>query len=303
MCGSVPEDPVNLRSCVNSMFGKVENNQNNKQPAAKDGNVQAEARLEDSNSLQPIGNEGANIYTKMLREANADNMLDIPDEIIQKVENPNLLKDVPDLLKNPGSDDPNNSMYLESSHNIVNDNNFINGINVKDLQSSAGKKKKDDEDKKDLSGPEENLLEIDTRPHEIIEKEKQAKLAAKGGKAPIQNIIAPVIQAVAHQAANAPAQQEEERPEFYVDTEDPFEELNDPEHPLNRDMVVEYPYVKNKNGIGKKKRSSKSKKSGNDINIVNQDMQNAAGWNFNAQKLPARKEAGWLRRFLTGMSY
>ena len=282
------------------MFGNIEKNQKNQQSAPKDGNVLKEAQLDQKNSIQPMGNEAANVefYTNMLREANADNMLDLAEYIDPKDVNIDNIKDKPNPLALPGADDPNNSMYLDSSHNIVNDNNFINGVNVKDLQSSAVKKK-DEEDKKDLAGSGENLLEIDTRPHEIIEKEKQAKLAAKGGKAPVQNIIAPFIQAAVQQAANAPAQQEEARPEFYVDPEDAYKELEDPEHPLNRDMVVEAP---KKRGKGKKK-SSKSKKSGNNINIINQDMQGAAGWDFNAQKLPARKEASWLRRFLTGTSY
>lgn len=263
----------------------------------QDENIREEARQEEANPVQPMGNEAANIelMNRRLKEANEDNMLDLSgyedqEEVVVPYNN-----NANNIIKAPGADDPNNSMYLDSSHNIVNDNNFINGINVKDLQSSFVKKK-DDEDKKDLSGPKENLLDIDTRPHEIIEKEKQAKPAAKDGKAPVQNIIAPVIQAL----ANAPVQQEEERPEFYVDPEDAYKELEDPDHPLNRDMIVEAP---KKKGKGKKKKSSKSKKSRNDINIVNQDMQGAAGWNFNAQKLPARKEASWFRRFLTGTSY
>ena len=134
------------------MFGKTGKEQKNEQSAAKDPNVLKEGQQQD---IQPMGNEAANVdhYTNMLREANADNMLDISDEIIQEVENPNLLKNVKDLIKHPGADDLNNSMYLESSHNIVNDNNFINGINVNDLRSSVGKKKerkkKKYEDKED----------------------------------------------------------------------------------------------------------------------------------------------------------
>ena len=202
------------------MFGKIDKDQNNQQPAAKDDNVRQEARLEEQ-GVQPMGNEAVNVelMNQMLREANADNMLDIPgyedmkEEAVPNNDNPRK------ILEEPGADDPNNSMYLDSSHNIVNDNNFINGVNVKDLQASAGKKK-DNENKKALSGSEENLLEIDTRPHEIIEKEKQAKLAAKAAKAPIQNIIPQIIQAA--------VQQEQARPEFYVDPENRFEELEDP---------------------------------------------------------------------------
>ena len=131
------------------MFGKTGKEQKNEQSAAKDEHVLKESQQD----LQPMGNEAANVdhYTNMLREANADNMLDISDEIIQEVENPNLLKNVKDLIKHPGADDLNNSMYLESSHNIVNDNNFINGINVNDLRSSVGKKK-DDKEKEEFGG-------------------------------------------------------------------------------------------------------------------------------------------------------
>ena len=100
------------------------------------------------------------------------------------------------------------------------------------------------------------------------------------------------------QAGNVPAEQEEEKPEFYTDPEEPEWDSLDPNHPLNRDMVVEAPRRKKK-GKGKKK----SSRSRNDLNNADQDMQPEAGWNFNAQKLPARKKAGWFRRFLTATSY
>lgn len=139
-------------------------------------------------------------------------------------------------------------------------------------------------------GQEENIINIiNNVPKGSEEKNGQADNEVK-------NAIAPVIQP----PVNAPAQQQEEKPEFYVDSENPYAELEDPDHPLNKDLVVENPRLKKRKG---KKKSSKSKKSGNNINIVNQDMEPAAGWNFNAQKIPARKHAGWFRRFLSATSY
>ena len=121
------------------MFQRTNNtlNQNKSQePVPQDENVREEA-LQEANSIQPMGNEAANVefYTNMLREANKDNMLDLSGyEDQEKVIVPYNNNDH-NLIMQPGADDPNNSMYLESSHNIVNDNNFINGVNVKDLQS------------------------------------------------------------------------------------------------------------------------------------------------------------------------
>ena len=280
------------------MFPKIDSSPNKQKPQPKDENVREEAQLEENNSVQPMGNEAANIalMNQMLKEANADNELDLgeyidQDQIIGPGNNEGNAH-----LEQPGADDPNNSMYLNSSHNIVNDNNFINDNIINNPIDLGGMREKDN----DLSGSEENLLEIDTRSDETKKKEKEAKLKEAGGKAPVQNIIAPVIQAAA-QAANAPAQQEAEKPEFYQDPEGPDWDSLDPENPLNRDMVVEAPRKRRK-GKGKKK-SSKSKKSGNALNQINNDMQPVAGWNFNAQKLPARKKAGWFSRFLTGLSY
>ncbi len=119
--------------------------QNDNQQEPKDENVRKEGQLEEQDAIQPMGNEAMTVelMNQMLREANADNMLDLDEyedreEVVVPFNN-----DVRNIIKEPGADDPNNSMYLDSSHNIVNDNNFINGINVKDLQSSAGKKKGD----------------------------------------------------------------------------------------------------------------------------------------------------------------
>ena len=270
------------------MFPKVNNSSEKKQPQAKDPNVRADAQLDERDSVQPIGNE-ANVefMNRMLSISNADNELDLAEYIGQEKEIVPHNNNAQKIIEPPGADDPNNSMYLDSSQNIVNDNNFINGVNVKELRKQGGEK----EDKKDLAKSEENLLEIDTRSDETKKKEEEAKLKAQEAKAPAQNIIAPVIQAAA-QAANAPEQQKGEKPEFYQDPDEPDWDSLDPNNPLNRDMVVEAP---RKRGKGKKKKS-KSKNRRNDNNDVNQDMQPVAGWNFNAQKLPARKKAGWFSR-------
>ena len=63
------------------MFRRLHNDQTkDQQPVAKDENVRKEAQLEeDQESVQPMGNEAANVelMNKMLREANADNELDL----------------------------------------------------------------------------------------------------------------------------------------------------------------------------------------------------------------------------------
>ena len=156
------------------MFPKVNNSSEKKQPQAKDPNVRADAQLEENNSVQPMGNEAANIalMNQMLKEANADNELDLgeyidQDQIIGPGNNEGNAH-----LEHPGADDPNNSMYLNSSHNIVNDNNFINDNIINNQIDLGGMREKDDDD---LSGSGANLLEIDTRSDETKQKEKEER--------------------------------------------------------------------------------------------------------------------------------
>lgn len=62
------------------MFPRTESTQKKQQPIAKDESVRKENQLEeDQNSVQPMGNEAANVelMNQMLREANDDNELDL----------------------------------------------------------------------------------------------------------------------------------------------------------------------------------------------------------------------------------
>ena len=68
------------------MFRKINNNQ---QSEPKDENVRQEAQLEGGlNSIQPMGNEAMNVelLNQMLKEANADNNLDLDEYEDQKEE-------------------------------------------------------------------------------------------------------------------------------------------------------------------------------------------------------------------------
>ena len=228
-----------------------QNQKENKQQEPKDKNVKKEAQLENQNEIQPMGNEAAvkEFMDQVLKEAVSKS---------KPVRNP---------YEEPGADDPNNSMYLNSSHNIVNENNPF-PPRFKDDSIS------EDEDDNIIK----NLFREDEKNNEEPPKEE------------VQQVIAPVIQAAADQAQNGPEQQEDEKPEFYVDPEGPNHDLEDPNHPLNRDMVVEAP-------------KRKHKKADNEINNINQDQQGAAHWNFTPQKFEHRKEASWFKRALTATSY
>ena len=101
------------------MFPRTESTQKKQQPIAKDESVRKENQLEeDQNSVQPMGNEAANVelMNQMLREANDDNELDLSGYEDQEV------VEVPFNGGNRGPEggsgaiDLNNSMYLNSSH-------------------------------------------------------------------------------------------------------------------------------------------------------------------------------------------
>ena len=62
------------------MYPQINHNSRKQQPEAKDENVRQEVQQEeDLKSVQPMGNEAANIQlmNQMLRDANTDNMLDL----------------------------------------------------------------------------------------------------------------------------------------------------------------------------------------------------------------------------------
>ena len=128
------------------MYPRINNAQKKQQPEAKDENVRQEVQQEeDLKSVQPMGNEAANIQlmNQMLRDANADNMLDLSgyegleEEIVPYEGNKGSIigggENLPDNINNnpkqagkpleesDSSIDLNNSMYLNNSHNIVNE--------------------------------------------------------------------------------------------------------------------------------------------------------------------------------------
>lgn len=98
---------------------------------------------------------------------------------------------------------------------------------------------------------------------------------------------------------------------FYVDPELSEEEKNEQlllqdmnEQPVRSDTLMTLRPKRRNAGTGRG-RSLQADQGNipladNDLNRISQDMQPAAGWNFNAQKFPARKQTGWFRRFLTG---
>ena len=127
------------------MFSQINNNHKNEQPKAEDKSVQNEINILNQNKInilnqdeiQPMGNEAANLqfkeyYTNMLREANEDNMLDPSgyegaeeNSIIgEKFPPNNIIHNKPNQIEksldeSDDSIDLSNSMYLNSSHNIV----------------------------------------------------------------------------------------------------------------------------------------------------------------------------------------
>ena len=137
------------------MFPKAENPQP-KNPVAKDENVRKEAELEKGlSSGNSAGNEAANVelMDQMLKDANNDNVLDLSGEIPNDEMPGGIGSGRNSSFMEPGADDPDNSMYLNSSHNIVNDNNIIrndtgsdisldDGLNIISTKDESKRKKK-----------------------------------------------------------------------------------------------------------------------------------------------------------------
>ena len=133
------------------MFPRTESTQKKQQPIAKDESVRKENQLEeDQNSVQPMGNEAANVelMNQMLREANDDNELDLSGyEDQEVVEVPYNGGD-----RGSGANDLNNSMYLNSSHNIVNDE-WLDRVKSGKEKNVPGIAPKEPEKKKDEKHP------------------------------------------------------------------------------------------------------------------------------------------------------
>ena len=154
------------------MLPQINNSRKEKQPKARDENVRNEIDFLNRNDIQPMGNEAANIqlkenYINMPGEANEDNMSDlsyaepeevpIPDEVkkgSKKFSRGNIINNKPDRIEklldeSDSSIDLNNSMYLNSSHNIVNENTLERLNNKQKNKPKKGKKKPDREEIKD----------------------------------------------------------------------------------------------------------------------------------------------------------
>ena len=169
-------------------------------PQAKDESVSEEIQQEEKlNSIQPMGNEYANIelnadsgpnfYTKLLRGANADNMLDIseyldkkPLDLSDEIDQASIEEDAKSssgnkngslLGKSEDSIDLNDSMYMNTSTNIVNEE-WLDKVKEKKAKKKKAKegidnKKPDQKEIKAAFNIAENIIEEEG---EKKEKEK-----------------------------------------------------------------------------------------------------------------------------------
>lgn len=162
------------------MLPQINNSRKEKQPKARDENVRNEIDFLNRNDIQPMGNEAANIqlkenYINMPGEADEDNMSDlsyvepeevpipygVDDDILSDISESEDPEEEPDQIEksfdeSDSSIDLNNSMYLNSSHNIVNENT-LERLNEK--QKNKSKKKPDREDIKDAFEIAEEIVE------------------------------------------------------------------------------------------------------------------------------------------------
>ena len=163
------------------MFRRLHNEQTkDQQPVAKDENVRKEAQLEeDQESVQPMGNEAANVelMNKMLREANADNELDLSGyEGLEEEIIPYNKQDDKPLDKSEENIDLNNSMYLNSSHNIVNEN-WLERVKSSKEKNKPGSAPKEQEKKSDVKNPPQEDVKAALEIAEEIVKDQPAQEA------------------------------------------------------------------------------------------------------------------------------
>ncbi len=152
------------------MYPRVSNTQKKQQPVSKDESVRKEAQLEeDQKSVQPMGNEAANIelMNQMLREANADNELD--------------LSGYEGLNQSSGNIDLNNSMYLNSSHNIVNED-WLDQVKSGKEKKEPGSDPKESEKKKDVKNPPQEDMKAALEIAEDLVQEQAPQQAPKEEK-------------------------------------------------------------------------------------------------------------------------
>ncbi|MBQ6505518.1 MAG: hypothetical protein IJI57_16555 [Flexilinea sp.] len=250
----------------------------------KDKIVKEEAKAQ--NNLQPMGNEaGQNLppvnagigneamnvllMNQMLKEANDQTGEEFFEGNIDRIEN----DEEPKQDNNIENEAPNKAEDVKGKKDLV--KNFIDDIFNNAIQENAG-------GQPEAPGQENNV---------------------QNNNPPVQDVFPDQMEQKALFSED-PAMTKEEKHQQVMDKIS--EELKEPPD-LPEDLIAVAP---------KKKKGKKSKKSGksnnqvnniqnnnivnNDLNEINNEMQPAAGWNFNAQKLPERAKVGWFRRFLTG---
>ena len=180
------------------MFSQIDNSHKKEQPQAEDKSVQNEINILNQNKInilnqdeiQPMGNEAANdqfkeYYTNMLREANEDNMLDLSgyegaeeNSIIGEKSSPNnIIHNKPNQIEksldeSDDSIDLSNSMYLNSSHNIVNEEALERRLQNK--QKNKLKKGKEKSNQADIPD-QANIKDAFENADEIAEEQPQVK--------------------------------------------------------------------------------------------------------------------------------
>ena len=163
------------------MFPRTESTQKKQQPIAKDESVRKENQLEeDQNSVQPMGNEAANVelMNQMLREANEDNELDLSGYEDQEVVEVPYNGGDRGSGDGSGANDLNNSMYLNSSHNIVNEE-WLDRVKSGKEKNVPGVAPKEPEKKKDEKHPPQEDVKAALDIAEEIVKDQPQQQAPK----------------------------------------------------------------------------------------------------------------------------
>ena len=310
------------------MFRKIDQNKQNEQP--KDPLIKEEFNAE--NSIRPMGNEAANVelMNQMLRDANLETGLEFLEGNLDRINNDD------DNIINNGEKHRKNKVMSESDHdndggnkNLIKNGKLdlnISNDNFDDILNN------DEEDKKSIleKGNNENIAG-DGKDQKALVQNFVANILENAiqknavNDPPVQDIFPDQMEQKPLFSEDPAMTNEEKLQQVWDQIGEGFDEKPD----LPEDLIAVAP-KKKKGKKSKKSESSKNtesredmvvhapKKKGrkksndreniiqnnniieNDLNEINNEMLPAAGWNFNAQKLPARAKTGWFRRFLTG---
>ena len=321
------------------MLPPIANSQKGKQPKPKDSSVQDEINIQNDNDLQPMGNEAANdYYTRLLREANEDNMLDFSeyeglDENSLKEE-----KSSPDSIINNKLNESENSLG-ESNRGMGEKSSPANIIynKLNERENSLGESdrgmgeksypfniinNKPNESENSL-GESDRSIDLDNSmylnsSHNIVNENTLERLAEKkkdklkkGEKKPDQKVIKNVIEFAEEIAEDQPQPKDTHthaKPDTYASDEDMVvqrgkkRKKSSDKGPVNRGIVENADAMADehwKSAARERLENMQFRDQDERKKFLDEEMGKLKDWDFQPQKIGEIKKSGKFRKFLS----